>query len=78
MLQKHVFLGLARPSLKSLVTFNFQMCLFVYPMTGIMGYDNGAIGAVVGVVLVVHVIIGLYIWVAINEEQEGSQDKKQE
>ena len=39
-------------------------------LSGIFGYSNGSIGAAVITVLIIHIIIGLYIWIAINEESE--------
>lgn len=35
-----------------------------------LGYPNGSIGAATITVIVVHAIIGLYIWVAVHEEQQ--------
>ncbi|XP_020629920.1 vacuolar ATPase assembly integral membrane protein VMA21-like [Orbicella faveolata] len=42
----------------------------------VLGYENGSIGAATITVIVVHVIIGLYIWVAIQEEQWPKPLKK--
>lgn len=36
----------------------------------LLGYSNGSIGAATITVIVVHVIVGLYIWVAVNEESQ--------
>ena len=65
--------------LKTLLTFTIAMLLvpiisyfFVksYVLEAILGYENGAVGSVIVTVVIVHVIIGLYIWTAIKEEQE--------
>ncbi|KAL9973513.1 hypothetical protein ACROYT_G019982 [Oculina patagonica] len=42
----------------------------------ILGYSNGSIGAATVTVIVIHIIIGLYIWVAIQEEQRPKPLKK--
>ncbi|XP_068701892.1 vacuolar ATPase assembly integral membrane protein vma21-like [Montipora foliosa] len=42
----------------------------------ILAYPNGSIGAVSLTVIVAHVIIGLYIWVAIKEEETPQQIKE--
>lgn len=49
---------------------------FSNPLSDILGYENGSIGAATITVIVVHVIIGLYIWVAIQEEQQPKPLKK--
>ena len=36
---------------------------------GVLGYDNGAIGAAVITVIIIHAIIFMYIRVAITEDQ---------
>ena len=41
-------------------------CLF----PDVLGYENGSIGAATITVIIVHAIIGSYIWVAINEEEK--------
>jgi len=46
---------------------------------GFFGYSNGANMAAIGTVIVVHILIGIYIWLAINEDNaENEEDKKQE
>ncbi|KAJ7327729.1 vacuolar ATPase assembly integral membrane protein vma21 [Desmophyllum pertusum] len=42
----------------------------------VLGYSNGSIGAAAIAVIIVHVIIGLYIWVAIQEEEQPKPLKK--
>ncbi|XP_029195194.1 vacuolar ATPase assembly integral membrane protein vma21-like [Acropora millepora] len=42
----------------------------------ILGYSNGSIGAVTVTVIVIHVIMGFYIWVAIKEEEVSQQLKQ--
>ena len=49
---------------------------FSNPFSDVLGYENGSIGAATITVIVVHVIIGLYIWVAIQEEQQPKPLKK--
>ena len=54
-------------------------CFFFFFFTlfsDVLGYENGSIGAATITVIVVHVIIGLYIWVAIQEEQRPKPLKK--
>lgn len=41
----------------------------------LLGYPNGAIGAAGITVVVIHVIVGLYIWVAIQEEKQPAPIK---
>jgi len=49
-----------------------------YFFEAILGYKDGAIPSVILSVVVVHIIIGLYIWTAVKEEQgerkEGLKD----
>lgn len=55
------------------------LCSYIFfsnPLSDILGYENGSIGAATITVIVVHVIIGLYIWVAIQEEQQPKPLKK--
>ena len=68
--------------LKTLLKFTIAMLLFplisyfflkAYLLEGILGYENGAVGSAIITVIIVHVIIALYIWTAIKEEQ---QEKK--
>ena len=42
----------------------------------ILGYPNGAIGAAGVTVIVIHIIVGFYIWVAIQEEKEPAPIKQ--
>lgn len=64
--------------LKTLMKFTLAMLLvpifsyFVlksYVIEAILGYENGAIGSAIVTVVIVHIIIGLYIWTAIVEER---------
>jgi len=50
--------------------------IFFNQFSDVLGYENGSIGAATITVIVVHVIIGLYIWVAIQEEQQPKPLKK--
>jgi len=50
--------------------------VFFNQFSDVLGYENGSIGAAAITVIVVHVIIGLYIWVAIQEEQWPKPLKK--
>lgn len=43
---------------------------YFYQFVDLLGYSNGSIGAATITVIVVHVIVGLFIWVAINEESQ--------
>lgn len=52
------------------------MPFFFAQFSDVLGYENGSIGAATITVIVVHVIIGLYIWVAIQEEQRPKPLKK--
>ena len=45
-------------------------------LLGILGYESGAIGSAILTVVVVHIIIGLYIWTAIKEERESQPPAK--
>ena len=47
----------------------------IFPLD-ILGYSNGSIGAVTVTVIVIHVIMGFYIWVAIKEEEVTQQLKQ--
>lgn len=49
---------------------------FSFSPSDILAYPNGSIGAVSLTVIVAHVIIGLYIWVAIKEEETPQQIKE--
>ncbi|XP_066018042.1 vacuolar ATPase assembly integral membrane protein vma21-like [Pocillopora verrucosa] len=42
----------------------------------ILGYPNGAMGAAGVTVIVIHIIVGFYIWVAIQEEKEPAPIKQ--
>ncbi|XP_032223006.1 vacuolar ATPase assembly integral membrane protein Vma21 [Nematostella vectensis] len=44
---------------------------------GILGYSNGAIGSAVVTVIIIHVIIFMYVRIAINEDQEPVEKKKE-
>ena len=48
---------------------------FLY-FSDILGYPNGAIGAAGVTVIVIHIIVGFYIWVAIQEEKEPAPIKQ--
>ena len=70
--------------LKTLLKFTIAMLsvplisyFFVktYILEAILGYEDGAVTSVVLSVVIIHIIIGLYIWTAIKEEQ---RDKKEE
>ena len=56
-----------------------QVCgydiFLIFPLD-ILGYSNGSIGAVTVTVIVIHVIMGFYIWVAIKEEEVTQQLKQ--
>jgi len=41
-----------------------------YIFEDVLGYENGSIGAATITVIIVHAIIGSYIWVAIKEEEK--------
>jgi len=47
----------------------------IFPLD-ILGYSNGSIGAVTVTVIVIHVIMGFYIWVDIKEEEVTQQLKQ--
>lgn len=47
-----------------------SVLFLLYQFADLLGYSNGSIGAATITVIVVHVIVGLYIWVAINEESQ--------
>lgn len=49
---------------------------YFYRFADLLGYSNGSIGAATITVIVVHVIVGLYIWVAVNEESQPSPMKQ--
>ena len=48
---------------------------FLY-FSDILGYPNGAIGAAGVTVIVIHIIVDFYIWVAIQEEKEPASIKQ--
>ena len=58
-------------SIKCVIMTDF----FNFPLD-ILGYSNGSIGAVTVTVIVIHVIMGFYIWVAIKEEEVTQQLKQ--
>ncbi len=35
-----------------------------------LGYPNGSVSAAIGTVILIHIIIGWYIWIAIKEEKQ--------
>ena len=66
--------------------FKFTMAMFSLPIVAyffvkqhifeeIAGYEDGTMPAVVAAIAVVNIIIGLYIWTAIKEEQAEARAK---
>ncbi|XP_065058149.1 uncharacterized protein LOC135685958 [Rhopilema esculentum] len=45
---------------------------------GVLGYENGAVNAAIGTVVIVHVIIGWYIWMAVKEDNEDRRPTKRD
>lgn len=69
--------------LKTLLKFTIAMLLlpifsyfFVksYIIEPFFGYDDGSIPSVIVTVVIIHIIIGLYIYTAIKEEQGDKRD----
>lgn len=69
--------------LKTLLKFTIAMLsvplisyFFVktYILENIFGYEDGAITSVILAVVIIHIIIGMYIWTAIKEEQGDKRE----
>ena len=65
--------------LKTLLKFTIAMLsvpiisyffLKTYVIEGILGYENGSIHSVIVTVVIVHIIIGMFIWTAIKDERQ--------
>ena len=65
--------------LKTLLKFTIAMLLVPivsyfflksYLLEGILGYEDGAVGSVIITVVIVHIIIGMYIYVAVKEDSQ--------
>merc|ERR1712002_196276 len=71
--------------LKTLLKFTIAMLsipiisyffLKKYVIENIFGYENGSIQSVIFTVVIIHMIIGMYIWTAIKEEGEEKRTLK--
>jgi len=47
-----------------------------YLFEGILGYENGAFHSAIGTVVIIHIIIGWYIWLAVKDESAEQRPVK--
>ena len=47
-----------------------------FNIIGILGYENGALHSAISTVVIIHIIIGWYIWLALKEEHAEQRPDK--